>query len=101
MIHYTCDGCHRPLNPEHDLRYVVKLEVYASLDPNEDELQEDRDHLEEIQDILERLTDAESEEIGDDVYQQIRFDLCAQCRKQLLGNPLGRFLVRNLDFSDN
>ncbi len=46
MIHYTCDGCHRPLNPERDLRYVVKMEVYASLDPTDMELDEDRDHLE-------------------------------------------------------
>jgi hypothetical protein len=36
---------------------------------------EDRDHLEEIQDILERMEDASGDEIGDEVYQQLRFDL--------------------------
>lgn len=101
MIHYTCDGCHRPLDPEDDLRYVVKLEVYASLDSSEDGLDEDRDHLQEIQDILERLGDAESDEIGADVYQQMRFDLCPECRKQLLRNPLGRGLAKHVNFSQN
>ena len=101
MIHYTCDGCHRPLNPERDLRYVVKMEVYASLDPTDMELDEDRDHLEEIQDILERLDDAESDEIGDDVYQQRRFDLCTKCRARFLENPFGRGVATLLDFSEN
>ncbi|MFV2065856.1 MAG: hypothetical protein ACC645_02680 [Pirellulales bacterium] len=101
MIHYTCDGCHRSLNPENDLRYVVKMEIYASLDPLEDEPEDDRDHLQEIQDILERLDDAESDEVGDDVYQQMRFDLCPDCRRRFLRNPIGRGLVKQLNFSEN
>ena len=101
MIHYTCDGCHRSLNPENDLRYVVKMEVYVSLDPLEDEPEDDRDHLQEIQDILERLDDAESDEVGDDVYQQMRFDLCADCRRRFLRNPIGRGLAKQLNFSEN
>ena len=91
MIRYSCDLCKRDLDPEDDLRYVVKMEVYAAFDPaavNEDE--DDRDHLQEIQDILERLDDADDDQIGDDVYQQLRFDLCPECRKKFLKNPLGR-----------
>jgi hypothetical protein len=65
------------------------------------ELDEDRDHLEEIQDILERLDDAESDEIGDDVYQQRRFDLCTECRKRFLHNPFGRGVTTSLNFSEN
>lgn len=101
MIHYTCDGCHRSLNSENDLRYVVKMEIYASLDPLVDEPEDDRDHLQEIQDIIERLEDAESDEVGDDVYQQMRFDLCADCRRRFLRNPIGRDLVKQLNFSEN
>ena len=41
MIHYTCDRCKRTINPENELRYVVRLEVYASLDPIEDELHDE------------------------------------------------------------
>ena len=90
MIRYSCDLCKRDLDPEDDLRYVVKMEVYAAFDPaaaNEDE--DDRDHLQEIQDMLERLEDADDDQIGDDVYQQLRFDLCPECRKKFLKNPLG------------
>lgn len=100
MIHYSCDLCKRPLDPESDLRYVVKMEVYASLDPMDDALDDDQDHLEEIQDILERMDDAEDERIGDDVYQQMRFDLCAQCRKRFLRNPMGA-AAPTFDFSEN
>jgi hypothetical protein len=100
MIHYSCDLCKRPLDPESDLRYVVKMEVYASLDPMDDSLDDDQDHLQEIQDILERMDDAEDERIGDDVYQQMRFDLCAQCRKRFLRNPMSA-AVPTFDFSEN
>ena len=102
MIRYSCDCCKRDLDSEDDLRYVVKVEVYAAFDPmtNDDE-EDDRDHLQEIQDILERLEDCESEYIGDDVYQQLRFDLCPECRRRFLKNPLGREAVKALDFSEN
>jgi len=33
VINYTCDGCKQPLDSENSVRYVVRLEVYASLDP--------------------------------------------------------------------
>ena len=58
MIRYSCDLCKRELDPQDDLRYVVKIEVYAAFDPAAvDGDDEDRDHLEEIQDILERMED--------------------------------------------
>jgi hypothetical protein len=102
MIRYTCDLCRRELDPEEDLRYVVKLEVYAAFDPaTSNEEDDDRDHLQEIQDILERLGDAESEQIGEDVYQQFRFDLCPQCRKKFIKNPLGREPAKAFGFSQN
>ena len=102
MIRYTCDLCKRELEPDTDLRYVVKVEVYAALDPMaSDEDDNDRDHLQEIQDILERLEDAEDDQIGNDVYQQLRFDLCCECRRKFLKNPLGRELSKVFDFSDN
>ena len=102
MIRYSCDLCKRDLDPDEDLRYVVKMEVYAAFDPTVSEAEdEDRDHLQEIQDILERLEDAESDKIGDDVYQQLRFDLCPECRRKFVKNPLGREIVKVLDFSEN
>ncbi|MCC6124282.1 MAG: hypothetical protein IT426_04930 [Pirellulales bacterium] len=103
MIHYSCDLCKREFDPDDDLRYVVKIEVFAAYDPNagaEDD--EDRDHLQEIQDILESMEDAEDERIGDDVYQQMRFDLCPECRRKFLKNPLAREMpAKAFGFSSN
>jgi len=102
MIRYSCDLCKRELNSEEDLRYVVKMEIYAAFDPTAvDEDDDDRDHLQEIQEILERLEDAESDQIGEDVYQQMRFDLCPECRKKFVDRPLGREPARTFNFSQN
>src|ERR1700730_13123654 len=101
MIHYSCDCCKKALDPE-DLRYVVKMEVYAAFDPSAlDENDDDRDHLQEIQEILQRSEGAEEDQIGNDVYEQLRFDLCTECRKKFLKNPLGRELSKHFEFSKN
>jgi hypothetical protein len=101
MIHYTCDCCKRALDPE-DLRYVVKMEVYAAFDPSAmDDVDDDPDHLQEIQEILQRSEDAADPQISHDVYEQLRFDLCTECRKKFLKNPLGRELSKQFDFSKN
>ena len=102
MIHYSCDCCKRLIDPQDDLRYVVKMEVYAALDPVDmDQVDDDRDSLQEMQDILQRMEDAESDQIGDEVYQQLRFDLCPECRKKFMKNPLGREVSKQFDFSNN
>jgi len=101
MIHYSCDRCGCRLDPRNDLRYVVNIEVFAAMDPlcdNEDE--EDRDHLLEIHEILERLEDSESEDIGGDVYQRSRHDLCPECAKKFSQQPVAAGSV-SFDFSDN
>jgi hypothetical protein len=99
MIHYTCDLCKRELDPKEDLRYVVKIEIAAAFDPVVDDEEDDRDHLQEIQDLLEHLQDAQGSHIGDDVYQELRFDLCPECRKRYTKNPLGREPAKVLDYS--
>jgi len=101
MIRYTCDLCKRDLDPVEDLRYVVKIEVYAAFDPVVAEEDGDRDHLQEIQDLLEHLEEGDGEQIGDDVYQRLRFDLCPECRRKFAKNPLGREAAKILDFSEN
>jgi len=103
MIRYCCDLCGTELDPKDDLRYVVKMEVYAAFDPAavDGEEDDDRDHLEEIQEILERLDDVDDPRIGDDVYQQMRFDLCPRCRRKFVENPLGREVAKAFGFSAN
>jgi hypothetical protein len=102
MIHYSCDRCKRAIDPEQDLRYVVKLEVHAAMEPLDcDEVEDDRDHLMEIQEILERMEDADDESIADDVYQKRRFDLCPDCYRRFIQNPMGRETAAQFGFSQN
>jgi hypothetical protein len=69
----------------------VRIEVEAVMDPmHEQDLADDRDHLLEIDEILERVDAADCPEIGEDVYQKRRFDLCPQCFRKFTQNPLGR-----------
>ncbi len=101
MVHYTCDCCGGKLDPD-DLRYVVKMEVYAAFDPIAmDELEDDRDYLQEIQEILQRSDETSDSEVGNDVYEQMRFDLCPDCRRKFVKNPVGRGLSKHFDFSKN
>ena len=102
MIHYSCDRCKRIIKTEEELRYVVKLEVQAAMEPLEvDEFEDDRDHLLEVQEILERLEDAESEAISDELYQRCRYDLCSECYRDFIKNPVGYEARAQFGFSQN
>ena len=100
MIHFTCDLCKRTLDQDVDLRYVVRMEVYAALDRSGVAIDSDRDHLEEIVDMLE-AGDELDPSLSGEAYQLMRFDLCSECRKRFLRDPLGRRLTQQLDFSQN
>ena len=39
--------------------------------------------------------------ISSDVYEQLRFDLCTECHKRFLKNPLAREFPKQFDFSKN
>ncbi len=102
MIRYICDGCKRELDPNMDIRYVVKIEVAAALDPQDVEPEEsDRDYLDEIQQYLEHLHQADAEQVDEDVYREFRFDLCPECYKRFIQNPLGRESAKQMHFSKN
>ncbi|MCA9153976.1 MAG: hypothetical protein R3C99_08290 [Pirellulaceae bacterium] len=102
MIHYSCDRCKRMMDPDEDQRYVVRIEVHAAMEPLDlDELEDDRDHLMEIQEILERLEDDECDPVGDEAYQNRHYDLCPECYRDYIKNPLGRDLPVQIGFSDN
>lgn len=104
MIHYTCDRCHRVIDAEQELRYVVRMEVEAVLDPiHEEEPEDDRDHLLEIDEILERVECAADDSLSDDIYHKRRYDLCPQCYRKFQANPLARDkkAAATLGFSHN
>ena len=100
MIHYTCDCCKQIIDATNDLRYVVRMEIYAAMDVDDD-ADDDSDHLAEVHEIIERMDDAESPRIGDEIYQQMRFDLCADCRKKFTENPIVREPAKQFNFSEN
>lgn len=100
MIHYSCDRCRRPIDNEDEIRYSLRIEVQASMGVDED-VDEDRDHLLEIHEILERADDAEDPLISDEIYQRQRYDLCSDCYRAFVKNPLGMELSKQLDFSNN
>ena len=102
MIHYTCDRCKRLIDAEHDLRYTLRMEIQAAVDPvDPDESDDDRDHLLEVQEILERMEDDQSDEIGLDIYERSRYDLCSECYQDFVKNPLGQKESLPLGFSNN
>ena len=91
MIHFTCDRCKRVIDSEQELRYIVKMEIEAVMDPiHDDEPQDDRDHLHEIEEILERLDLNDDDAISDDIYHKRRYDLCPTCFRKFSANPLSR-----------
>jgi hypothetical protein len=100
MIHYSCDCCKRTLDPTDDLRYVVKIEVMAAMDQDPDLADDDMDNFLEVQNALQRMEDQADAAISDDVYKTLRYDLCPECRKKFLKNPLGREM-KQFKFSAN
>jgi hypothetical protein len=103
MIHYSCDRCGRPIEPQDELRYIVRIEVEVVMAPIDGDVVEDddRDHLMELHEILERADDAADPAIGDDVYQRRRYDLCCECHRKFIRNPVGKDSAKQLDFSNN
>ena len=102
MLHFSCDLCGKELLVEEDLRYVAKIEVYAAYDPleiTEEDLEED--HMEEIGELIKQLENMDEQELEDQVYKSFRFDLCPDCHKKFLKDPLSREAARSIDFSKN
>lgn len=101
MIHYSCDRCKRVLDERQDQRYVVRIEVQAALDPlTSNDPEDDRDHLSELEDLLSSV-DLSDFDADQDLFQQRRYDLCQDCYRRYLQNPLGVEPVAHWGLSDN
>jgi len=102
MVHYTCDMCGKALLLDEDVRYVVKIEVYAAYDPieiSDEDLEED--YTEEMNELCEELEHADEQEMEEKVYKTFRFDLCATCHEQFLRDPLAARLKRRMRREQN
>src|SRR5215831_17392010 len=98
MLHITCDLCGKELRGGGD-HYVVKIEVFPTQDPavlTEADL--DEDHMEAVSQMLREMEDMEAPEV-EPPSQQRRYDLCPECRKRYLRDPLNREAAQKFDFS--
>ena len=91
MSGFVCDRCGKPLLVDEDVRYVLKMEVFAAYDPME-VTSEDLagDHRKAIAELLEKMKEMDAEEAEDGIYKRMEFDLCQACQREFLKNPLGK-----------
>jgi hypothetical protein len=102
VIHYSCDRCKRIIDSQDELRFVVRMEVRAAMDMSEtDDDHDDRDHLLEVHEILETMDDLEDDVVAEDIYQQLKFDLCPECYRRFMKAPVGKEATAEFNFSQN
>lgn len=84
----VCDLCGADLLGR-ELRYVVEIKVYAGCDPLEITAADlSRDLRAEMNELVKKLKRAEPESLEEEVYTELRFDLCPACRRRYLAEPL-------------
>jgi hypothetical protein len=77
------------------LRYTVTIEIEAALDGAETELVDDPD------DLLNSADDLRRSVFSAEVYQRKQFDLCKNCFRQYMKNPLAKEVAAPRGFSKN
>lgn len=101
MLHFSCDLCGRKMRPGDERRYVVKMEIYAAHDPDElTEADLDQDSLDAVSELLDADDDL-PHEVPAPAYKKLQFDLCPDCQKRFLRDPLGKEANQKFHFSKN
>ncbi|HUU68350.1 MAG TPA: hypothetical protein VM186_02400 [Planctomycetota bacterium] len=98
MIKYFCDMCGKPLLEGEDIRYVVKIEVYAAYESSD--VPDEYDDMEALEETLDEPEDPEGQ-VEDESFTPFRFDLCPECHRRYLQDPLFKKANRRIGFSDN
>src|SRR5687768_9069486 len=102
MVHVTCDVCGKEVFPGDEQRYTVKIEVFAAHDPAKiTEADLDDDHMEAVGELLREMEDSLEESDLEPSSKLFRYDLCPECHKKFLRDPLGRDAAQKFDFSEN
>ena len=99
MIRYRCAGCGLDLQTDGSNHYILKMEAFAAagrLEFTDQDLQ--RDHQAEIRRVIAELENHSPDDIEDQVYRSLRFDLCPGCHGRFLASPLGG--LRRADAGD-
>jgi hypothetical protein len=102
MLHVTCDCCGKDIRPGDNYHYVVKIEAYAAQDPAEiTEADLDEDHMEAVSELLRDMEDNGANADMVEPYKNFRYDLCPECHKKFVRDPLGRENAQKFHFSEN
>lgn len=103
MLHITCDICGKKISFGEDDRYVVKIEVFAAHDPREiTEEDLDEDHMEAVSQLLNDLPDdLPDPDESAPAYKNFRYDLCPDCQRKFVRDPLSKDAAQKFDFSEN
>lgn len=83
MIRYFCDRCGEEIKDK-ALRYILKVDLYASPGPlifRKEELETNLS--EEIEKLLKEMENKNVDELTDEVFVNYEFDLCKKCRDSL------------------
>ncbi len=89
MIRYECDKCGVAMGANDPRRFIVRMELFAAAGHVELDPAVAVDPSKEIEQVLKDLAKADPDEIEDQTYRAMRFDLCDGCRRVVLKRPLG------------
>lgn len=98
MIHFSCDRCRRTIDEE-ELRFTVSIEIQVALEDKSLDLPEDE--MDVLHEVLDELNEEEREEVNSFAYQRQQHDMCLECHREYLANPLGCELPLRVGFSEN
>jgi hypothetical protein len=85
----SCDRCGKSLLIDEEVRYQVKIVVQAAYDPMEISTQDLQGKgPDSWKNLIKSLENLSAEEAQDQVYREIRFDLCPPCQKIYLASPI-------------
>ena len=90
MKYCSCDICGTRIE-RNELRYVLKMSIFAAYDRLQIELADlQKDYEEEIRKLVEKMKQMNPKELEEDVFKQFSFDLCRKCQQKFIKNPLGK-----------
>ena len=90
MIRFECDKCGASLGPNDAERFIVRIEVFAAAGPIDLSAEDlTRDAASQMREIIESLEGADPNDVEDQTYRSLRFDLCVSCHRAYLQKPLG------------
>lgn len=88
MKHYICDICGVRIG-RNDLRYVLKMNIFAAYDTMEiDPCDLEKDYEEEIKRLVADMKRMDPKQLEEDVFKHLNFDLCRACQQRFITNPL-------------